>query len=89
MDWVGLAQNMGTGDEILWMQQSAFGFHKMRGISWLADDLESVLFLGVILGYRVNQCHTIFKFRPSLRTTLADQPSELDKTFHAFFKPSA
>ena len=30
---------IGTGSGILWPQQFTFGFHKMQGISWLAEEL--------------------------------------------------
>jgi hypothetical protein len=30
---------IGTGGRLLWVRWWTFGFHKMRGISWLADDL--------------------------------------------------
>jgi hypothetical protein len=38
MDWIYLAE-IGTGDRLLWTRQWTFGFHKMRGISWLAEEL--------------------------------------------------
>jgi hypothetical protein len=30
---------IGTGDGLFWMRWWAFEFHKMRGISWVAEDL--------------------------------------------------
>jgi hypothetical protein len=29
---------IGAGGWHLWMREWTFGFHKMRGISWLAED---------------------------------------------------
>jgi hypothetical protein len=38
-EWTALIWlRIGTGDGLLWMRQWTFGFHKMRGISWLAED---------------------------------------------------
>ena len=37
--WIGLMWlRIGTGGGHLWMRQWAFGFHKMQGISWLAEN---------------------------------------------------
>ena len=37
--WTGSSWlRIGTGDGHLWMQQRTFGFHKLRGISWLAEN---------------------------------------------------
>jgi len=33
--WLGI----GTNNVILWARWCTFGFHKMRAISWLADEL--------------------------------------------------
>jgi hypothetical protein len=36
--WTGLiCLRIGTGDKHLWMRQWTFCFHKMRGVSWLAE----------------------------------------------------
>jgi hypothetical protein len=38
--WTGLIWlRIGTGGGVLWMRQRSSGFHKMRGISWLAEGL--------------------------------------------------
>jgi hypothetical protein len=38
--WTGsIWLRIGTGGELLWMRLWIFGFHKMRGISWLAQDV--------------------------------------------------
>jgi hypothetical protein len=37
LDQSGL--RIGTGGELLWMRWWTFGFHKMRGISWVAQDV--------------------------------------------------
>ena len=38
--WTGLIWlKIGTGGGLLWKWQWTLGFHKMRGISWLAEDL--------------------------------------------------
>ena len=38
--WTGLiCLRIGTGGGHFWMLQRTFGFHKMREISWLADEL--------------------------------------------------
>ena len=38
--WTGsIWVRIGTGGGHLWMRQWTFGFHKMRGISWLAENL--------------------------------------------------
>jgi hypothetical protein len=36
MDWIELAQDR---DRLLWMRYWTSGFHKMQGISWLAEKL--------------------------------------------------
>jgi hypothetical protein len=33
--WLGI----GTGGGLLWIRWWTLGFHKMRGISWVAEDL--------------------------------------------------
>jgi hypothetical protein len=38
MDWIELLR-IGTGGGLLWMRQWTSGFHKMRGISWLAENM--------------------------------------------------
>jgi hypothetical protein len=36
--WIGFTGlRIGTGGKLLWTRWWAFGFHKMRGISWLAE----------------------------------------------------
>jgi hypothetical protein len=38
--WIGFIWlNIGTGGALLWMLYWNFGFHKMGGISWLAEEL--------------------------------------------------
>ena len=38
--WTGsIWLRTGTSDGLLWMRWWTFGFHKMRGISWVAEDL--------------------------------------------------
>jgi hypothetical protein len=38
--WIGFIWlRIGTGGGLLWVRESTFGFHKTRGISWLAEDL--------------------------------------------------
>jgi hypothetical protein len=38
--WTGsIWLRTGTGGELLWMRLWTFGFHKMRGISWVAQDV--------------------------------------------------
>jgi hypothetical protein len=40
--WTGLIWlRIGTGGGRLWMRSWTFGFHKMQGISWLAEDLSA------------------------------------------------
>jgi hypothetical protein len=34
-----ISLRIGTGGGLLWVRWWTFGFHKMRGISWLADNL--------------------------------------------------
>jgi hypothetical protein len=38
MDWIDLALDRDSGRH-LWMRQWTVGFHKLRGVSWLADGL--------------------------------------------------
>ena len=38
MDWIDLAQNR-EGGGLFWIHQWTFGFHKMWGMSWLAENL--------------------------------------------------
>jgi hypothetical protein len=38
--WTGsIWLRIGTGGGLLWMRLLTFGFHKMRGISWVAQDV--------------------------------------------------
>jgi hypothetical protein len=38
--WTGLIWlRIGTGGELLWTRLWTFGFHKMRGISWVAQEV--------------------------------------------------
>jgi hypothetical protein len=36
--WIALAQDRADGGS-LWMRWRNFGFHKIRGVSWLSEDL--------------------------------------------------
>jgi len=38
VDWL-IWLRMGTGGGILWKRHWAFGFHKMCGVSWLAENV--------------------------------------------------
>jgi hypothetical protein len=38
MDWIDLADDTDRW-MLLWMRQWTFGFHKMREISWLAENI--------------------------------------------------
>jgi hypothetical protein len=39
MRTVFICLKIGSSGALLWTQQWNFGFHKMRGISWLAEQL--------------------------------------------------
>jgi len=39
MDWIDLAQDRDRWGGLLWMRLRNFGFHKMRGIFWLDEEL--------------------------------------------------
>jgi len=63
----GSRSRTGTGGELLWMRKWTFGFHKMRGISWLAEELlhfqEGVFSMELAIMYcislRRGQCREI------------------------------
>jgi hypothetical protein len=59
--WIGFIWiRIGTDDVLLWTRQWTFGFHKMRGISWLAVQEWAATQFGTILCIRVyNSCNVM------------------------------
>ena len=70
--WAGLlCLRKGTGGARLWMREWTFGFHKMRGIFWLAKDLLALSGRALLQGvdYSLLTWTTSETFAPIYRTT--------------------